>query len=105
MTKFNSTHKFTAGAAFGAAVLFSMLSFGSSAEAASVFSCKGPTANKVAACCEQIIQENGRPHWMVQSAMSCRSAVVCWRKYKRCGIQLSFAAREHDEGDSTQMKR
>ena len=47
MTKFNSTHKFTAGAAFGAAMLFSMLSFGSSAEASSVFSCTGTSLKKL----------------------------------------------------------
>ena len=73
MTKFNSTHKFTAGAAFGAALLFSMLSFGSSAEAASVFSCKGTSLKKVADCCEQIVKENGRPLWMTQAGASCRS--------------------------------
>ena len=52
MTKFNSTHKFTAGAAFGAAALFSMLSFGSNAEASSVFKCEGTTAKRVVSCCE-----------------------------------------------------
>ena len=97
MTKFNSTHKFTAGAAFGAAILFSMLSFGSSAEAASVFSCKGTSLKKVADCCEQIVKENGRPLWMTQAGATCRSVAVCWRKYKRCGIHLTFADKAPDD--------
>ena len=58
MSKFNHTHTFTA-AAFGAAALFSMLSFGGTAEAANVLSCKGASATKVASCCEQIVEEKG----------------------------------------------
>lgn len=90
MTKFNNTHKVTAGAAFGAAILFSMLSFGSSAEAASVFSCKGTSLKKVADCCEQMVKENGRPLWMTQAGATCRSVSVCWKKYQRCGIHFAF---------------
>ena len=105
MTKFNSTHKFTAGAAFGAAILFSMLSFGSSAEAASVFSCKGTSLKKVADCCEQMVKENGRPLWMTQSGATCRSVVKCWQKYQRCGINFTFAAKELDDGDSIQLRK
>ena len=78
MTNFNSTHKFTA-AAFGAAALFSMLSFGGNAEAASVLSCKGASATKVASCCEKVVEENGRrPLWMIQNRMNCHDAVHCW---------------------------
>ena len=57
MSKFNNTHTFTAAAAFGAAALFSMLSFGGNAEAASVLSCKGASATKVASCCEKLVEE------------------------------------------------
>ena len=98
MSKISYNHKFTA-AAFGAAVLFSMLSFGSSAEAASVFSCKGTSLKKVADCCEQIVKENGRPLWMTQAGATCRSVAVCWKKYKRCGIQYKFTEKELDDGD------
>lgn len=79
MTNFNCTHKFTAAAAFGAAALFSMLSFGSNAEASSVLSCKGASAAKVASCCEQIVEEKGyRPLWMIQAKSNCHDAVQCW---------------------------
>jgi hypothetical protein len=77
MTNFNNTHKFTAAAAFGAAALFSMLSFGSNADAASVLSCKGVSAGAVATCCEQLVEKKGRPNWMIMSGTSCREAAVC----------------------------
>lgn len=77
MTNFNSTHKFTAAAAFGAAALFSMISFGSNAEAASVLSCKGVSAGAVASCCEQMVEKKGRPNWMIMSGTSCKEAAVC----------------------------
>lgn len=76
MTNFSSTHKFTAAAAFGAAALFSMLSFGSNAEAASVASCKGNTAGSVISCCEKLTAGQ-RPLWMVQSRTSCSQVAVC----------------------------
>ena len=76
MSKFNNAPTFTA-AAFGAAALFSMLSFGGSAEAASVLSCKGPTASSVKSCCQQLVKAHGRPHWMVESGSSCQKATVC----------------------------
>ena len=76
MSKFNNARTFTA-AAFGAAALFSMLSFGSNAEAASVLSCKGASATKVASCCEKIVEERGRPLWMIQSSTNCHEATVC----------------------------
>ena len=47
MSKISYNRKFAAAAAFGATALFSMLSFGNSAEAASVFSCKGTSLKKV----------------------------------------------------------
>ena len=76
MSKFNNAPTFTA-AAFGAAALFSMLSFGGNAEAASVLSCKGTTASSVKSCCQQLVRANGRPVWMVQSGSSCEKATVC----------------------------
>ena len=76
MSKFNNTRTYAA-AAFGAAVLFSMLSFGSSAEAASVLNCKGASATKIASCCEKVVEENGRrPLWMIQARMNCHDTVA-----------------------------
>lgn len=76
MTNLTSTHKFSAAAAFGAAALFSMLSFGSNAEAASVLNCTGASAAKIASCCEKVVGENGRrPLWMVQGRMNCHDTV------------------------------
>ena len=77
MTKINSTYKFSAAAAFGAAALFSMLSMGSTAQASSVLSCKGTSASGVKSCCEEMVKENGRPMWMIHSGTSCNKAVVC----------------------------
>ena len=92
MTNFNSTHKFTA-AAFGAAALFSMLSFGGNAEAASVLSCKGASATKVASCCEKVVEENGRrPLWMIQARMNCHDikALVKCKGYECYPIARSI---------------
>ena len=76
MTNLTNTHKFSAAAAFGAAALFSMLSFGSNAEAASVLNCKGASAAKIASCCEKVVDENGRrPLWMIQARMNCHDTV------------------------------
>ena len=77
MSKFNTTHKVTAAAAFGAAALFSMLAFGSTAEAKSVLSCQGGTSKKVVDCCEKLVKENGRPYWMIQAGMTCKKAAAC----------------------------
>jgi hypothetical protein len=93
--KMTNTHKFSAAAAFGAAALFSMLSFGGNAEAASVLSCKGATATKVAACCEKVVEENGRrPLWMIQNKMNCHEAVQCR------GRQCYYKILAIEEGDS-----
>lgn len=71
-----NTHKFSAAATFGAAALFSMLSFGGNAEAASVLNCKGSSASKIASCCEKVVEENGRrPLWMIQARMNCHDTV------------------------------
>jgi hypothetical protein len=77
MSKIIYNHKFTAAAAFGAAALFSMLAFGSTAEAKSVLSCQGGTSKKVVDCCEKLVKENGRPHWMIQNGTSCQKAAAC----------------------------
>jgi hypothetical protein len=92
MSKFSNTHTFTA-AAFGAAALFSMLSFGSNAEAASVLSCKAESASKAVSCCEQIVEEKGhKPLWMTQAKMNCNDAVQCW------GRQCYYKVIALDEG-------
>jgi hypothetical protein len=89
MTNFNSTHKFTAAAAIGAAALFSMLSFGGNAEAASVLSCKGASATKIASCCEKVVEENGRrPLWMVQARMNCHDTAIVKCKGRQCYIHI-----------------
>ncbi|MGB8315311.1 MAG: hypothetical protein WCE69_12590 [Aestuariivirga sp.] len=78
MSKINSTHTFGAAVAVGAVALFSMLSFGGKAEAASgIFSCQGATAGKVVSCCEAYVKQNGRPFWMIQSGTNCHAAAVC----------------------------
>ena len=91
MTNLTSTHKFSAAAAFGAAALFSMISFGSSAEAASVLSCKGKTASSVSSCCEQLVKKNGRPSWMVQTGTSCKKATVCRGGHELLAIAVMVA--------------
>jgi hypothetical protein len=87
MSKFSNIRTYSAAATFGAAALFSMLSFGSNAEAASVLSCKGATAAKAASCCEKVVEENGhRPLWMIQNRMNCHEAVSC--KGRECYIKV-----------------
>jgi hypothetical protein len=81
MSKFNSTHTFTAAAAIGAAAVFSMLSFGSSAEASSVFKCEGTTAKKVVSCCHEMTR-NHRPFWMIKSGKNCTQITVVCHKAK-----------------------
>lgn len=102
MTNFNSTHKFTAAAAFGAAALFSMLSFGSNAEAArSVASCQGTSAGAAVSCCEQIVAQKGRPLWMIQAAGNCRDIVKC--ESRRCYYKVlkaeELGGSENSKGD------
>ena len=107
MSTFNNTHTFTAAAAFGAAALFSMLSFGNSAEAASVFSCKGASATKVASCCEKVVEEKGRrPLWMIQAKMNCHDAVSC--SGRQCYYKVIYAeqlrGKKPDGGRSSGVK-
>ena len=91
MTNFTSTHKFSAAAAFGAAALFSMLSFGSNAEAASVLNCKGASAAKITSCCEKVVDENGRrPLWMIQARMNCHDAAIVKCKDRQCYIYVAL---------------
>ena len=87
MTKFNSTHKLTA-AAFGAAAIFSMLSFGSSAEASQgPLSCHASSAKKVMECCAETIN-NDRPSWMIKTGRSCHTSfsASCVKKYSIAGV-------------------
>ena len=91
MTNLNSTHKITAAAAFGAVALFSMLSFGSNAEAASVLNCKGASAAKITSCCEKVVDENGRrPLWMIQARMNCHDAAIVKCKDRQCYIYVAL---------------
>jgi hypothetical protein len=76
MTKIITNRTFTA-AAFGVAALFSIISFGSSAQASSVLSCYGATANQAVACCDRMVEKKGMPLWMMQSGASCHTAVKC----------------------------
>lgn len=90
MSTFNTTNTFAA-AAFGAAALFSMLSFGSSAEAAQNLSqCYGKSTGSVVSCCEKLTKSQ-RPLWMTQSGTNCREAVVCGglqSKEHRCYVRV-----------------
>jgi hypothetical protein len=72
-----NNRKLTSGVLFGAVAIFSVLSLGYPAEAAATLNCKADTASKVIKCCDKILQESGRPLWMVQSGSSCRKAAVC----------------------------
>jgi hypothetical protein len=117
MSTIISNHKFSVAAAFGAAALFSILSFGSNAEAASVLSCKGVSAGAVASCCEQMVEKKGRPYWMIMSGTSCKEAAVCRGGHggpvavaaavaptKRCYVRVVLIDRDggdekHDGGD------
>ena len=85
MSTFNSTNS------FAAAALFSMLSFGSSAEAAQNLSqCYGKSTGSVVSCCEKLTKSQ-RPLWMTQSGTNCREAVVCGglqSKDRRCYVRI-----------------
>lgn len=76
------------GAIFGATALLSILSFGSSAEASSVLNCKGDSASKVIACCEQAVSEYGRPAWMSLSRTNCSKTTICTKK--KCYIHAIY---------------
>ena len=103
MTNLNSTHKITAAAVFGAAALFSMLSFGGNAEAAQSLSrCQGGTAKAVVSCCDKLTEAQ-RPLWMIQTRSSCQQVVVCAGKQnsdRRCYVRITHRENEsHDEKD------
>jgi hypothetical protein len=62
---------------FIAGAAFSMLSLAPpSAAAASLSSCRGPTAKQVIDCCEKIVRVQ-KPYWMIGTGSNCGSAVVC----------------------------
>ena len=88
---------FNSGAIFGAAALLSILSFGSSAEASSVLNCKGDSASKVIACCEQAVSENGRPAWMALSRTSCSQTTICTKK--KCYIHAIYLIERKSHSD------
>lgn len=78
----------TSGSLVGGAALLSFFAFGSVAEASNVLSCKGVSASKVTACCEQAIIENGRPDWMAMSTASCKKMTICTKK--KCYIHAVY---------------
>ena len=39
--------------------------------------CTGNSAAKVIRCCEQIVKTHGKPLWMLESHLTCQSAVSC----------------------------
>ena len=39
--------------------------------------CTGNSAAKVIRCCEQIVKTHGKPLWMLESHMTCQSAISC----------------------------
>ncbi len=96
MTMINSTNTFVPPH-FGAAALFSMLSFGSTAEAAqNLSSCQGGSSKAVIACCDKLTKSQ-RPLWMTQSGTNCREAVVCGglqSKERRCYVRVVLIDRE-----------
>lgn len=104
MTCFKSTHKFTVAAAFGAAALFSMLSFGSNAEAAqSISLCQGGTAKAVVSCCDRLTKAQ-RPLWMIQSRSSCKEVVVCGGPQdneRRCHARVTFRPNDRGGGEES----
>jgi hypothetical protein len=70
---------------FVAAAAFSILSFSPpAATAASLSSCRGPTAKQVIDCCEKVVRVQ-KPYWMMDSGSSCGSAVVCSGGGKKYG--------------------
>jgi hypothetical protein len=91
MSTIINTHKFTAAAAFGAAALFSMLSFGSSAEASSVLSCEGTTIKSVVSCCHEMTRDQ-RPYWMIRSGKNCDQVVACRAKKAHATTAVAFVA-------------
>ena len=83
-----STRTLTASA-FVAAAAFSILSFGSTAQASgSLAGCTGPNAKKVIDCCQQVTAGH-RPYWMLTSRVSCGGAVVCKAGGGGGGIRLA----------------
>jgi len=96
MTTLSNTHTFSAAAAFGAAALLSMLSFGGNAEASSVLNCKGASAAKIASCCEKVVGENGRrPLWMIQARMNCHDTV----EFVKCHGRECYVTAKASDGE------
>ena len=101
MSKINMQVTFSAAAAVGAVVLFSLLSLGGRAEAASgIFSCQGTNASQVTSCCDKYVKKNGMPHWMIEAHASCKQATACasqWQsRKKRCFIHIIEILKEGD---------
>lgn len=91
MTSLNKPQMLTAAAAFGAAGLFTMLSFSGTAEAASLFRCEGTTAKSVVSCCHEMTRDQ-RPLWMVRSGKNCEQVVVCRAKKSKATYSTAAVA-------------
>lgn len=82
-----NTRTLTASA-FVAAAAFSILSFGSAAQASgSLAGCTGPNAKKVVDCCLRVTAVH-RPLWMMTTRVSCSAAVACKARGGGGGIHL-----------------
>jgi hypothetical protein len=90
MTKSINVRIITA-AAFVAAATFSILSFGSAAQASgNPLSCHGPSGKKVMDCCAQMLGANRTPSWKVRAERTCHASFVttCSRNY--AGVRGCF---------------
>ena len=90
MTKTNNLRIITT-AAFVAAATFSILSFGSAAQASgNPLSCHGPSGKKVMDCCAQMLGANRTPSWKVRAERTCHASFVttCSRNY--AGVRGCF---------------
>jgi hypothetical protein len=104
MTNFNSTLIATAFVALGA---LSVSSLTAKADiTGNLMRCQAYNAEKVIRCCDQVIQTEGRPFWMIENNVSCQSAVSCvgggrpsrdvaaariaYNPKKHCAISIKF---------------
>ncbi|MFO1034852.1 MAG: hypothetical protein U1E15_12545 [Hyphomicrobiales bacterium] len=83
----------TATAAFAASLIggLVMASGESQASASSaIFKCHANSKDKVIECCQRIVQQRGRPNWMITSEADCSSAASC--STKKVSITSSYFA-------------
>jgi hypothetical protein len=90
MTKTNNL-RIISTAAFVAAATFSILSFGSAAQASgNPLSCHGPSGKKVMDCCAQMLGANRTPSWKVRAERTCHASFVVRCKYNYAGARGCF---------------